>query len=122
MSNPGAIVARNAPRSEVREREITNIPLGHEPQADVGRDSSRRGLVMRCHVGMNPDLRNPPRFIEGIFAISASLRELEITKIPFIKLCRTSPPTPPPALPLKGRELDSSPFKGEARWGVGGML
>src|SRR3989304_10434356 len=60
----------------LREREITNIPLGHEPQADVGRDSSRRGLVMRCHVGMNPDLRNPPRFIEGIFAISASLSNL----------------------------------------------
>lgn len=29
-------------RRAVREREITNIPLGHEPQADVGRDSSRR--------------------------------------------------------------------------------
>ena len=30
------------------------------------------------------------------------------------------PPIPTPALPLKGREPDSSPFKVEARWGMGG--
>jgi hypothetical protein len=28
-------------------------------------------------------------------------------------------PIPTPTLPLKGRELSSSPFKGEARWGMG---
>jgi len=44
----------------VRETEITNVPFGHEPHNDVGRDSSRRGWGMRRSVGMNPDLRNPP--------------------------------------------------------------
>ncbi len=41
-----------------RETEIKNIPPSHEPQADVGRDESRRdSLLVEKNVGMNPDLR-----------------------------------------------------------------
>ena len=54
--------------------------------------------------------------------LAIPLREQEFTKVPLIGfiLSNQKQPTPTLALPLKGREHGSSPFKGEVGRGMGG--